>query len=156
VSAKAGDGITYVLTPDDPFAALDVDHCRDPISGSIDDWAQRLLNRASHAYVEVSPSGTGLRIWGMASGAYLHRHFNFGSSTLELFRRARKPLTVTGLQIGSCQTLGNIDALLDHAQTWAEQNRQKLNKSRRTIENDVLSIDRAHRGLNDLVDIPAT
>ena len=23
------DGITYVLTEDDPFAAIDLDHCRD-------------------------------------------------------------------------------------------------------------------------------
>jgi hypothetical protein len=34
-----------------------------------------------------------------------------------------KALTVTGLQIGSCSALGNIDALLDRALAWAEQHK---------------------------------
>jgi hypothetical protein len=131
VTAKAGDGITYVLTPDDPFAALDIDHVRDPITGTIEGWAQRLLDRAGYTYAEVSPSGAGLRIWGLASGTYMHRHFNFGSTALELFRRARKPLTVTGLQLGSSKMLGNIDALLDYAESWAQQNRKKLDRTRK-------------------------
>ena len=29
VQAGHADGITYVLTEDDPFAAIDLDHCRD-------------------------------------------------------------------------------------------------------------------------------
>ena len=105
------DGVSYVLTPEDPFAAIDIDHVRDPITGTIENWAQRFLDRASHSYAEISPSGTGLRIWGTASGETLHRKFSFDGSALELFRRTRKPLTVTGLQLGNSQTLGNIDAL---------------------------------------------
>ena len=38
------DGITYVLTEDDPFAAIDLDHCRDVDTGSIDVWAQNFLD----------------------------------------------------------------------------------------------------------------
>ena len=31
-----GDGVTYMLTPEDPFAAIDIDHVRDPITGTIE------------------------------------------------------------------------------------------------------------------------
>jgi primase-polymerase (primpol)-like protein len=114
-AAAAGDGITYVLTPEDPFAAVDIDHVRDPVTGTIETWAQRLLDQASQTYVEVSPSGCGLRIWGTAQGEELHRKFELDTAALELFRRTCKPLTVTGLQLGNSQQLGPIDALLDRA-----------------------------------------
>ena len=127
-AATAGDGITYVLTPEDPFAAVDIDHARDPLTGTVETWAQRLLDQASHSYVEISPSGCGLRIWGTAKGEELHRKFEFNTAALELFRRTRKPLTVTGLQLGKSQQLGPIDALLDRAVVWAEQHQQNLRK----------------------------
>jgi hypothetical protein len=124
------DGITYVLTPDDPFAAVDIDHVRDPVTGTIEGWAQRLLDQAGHSYAEISPSGTGLRIWGTATGTEQHRKFELDTAALELFRRTRKPLTVTGLQLGNSQQLGNIDVLLDRAGVWAQQFQQKLNKAK--------------------------
>jgi hypothetical protein len=133
-AAAEGDGITYMLAPEDPFAAIDIDHVRDPITGTIENWAQRFLNKTSHSYAEISPSGAGLRIWGIASGETLHRKFSFADgSALELFRRTSKPLTVTGLQLGSCQTLGNIDALLDRAVVWAQQRQHKQAKSKPEI-----------------------
>jgi hypothetical protein len=122
-----------MLTPEDPFAAIDIDHVRDPVTGTIENWAQRFLDRASHSYTEISPSGTGLRIWGTASGETLHRKFSFDGTALELFRRTRKPLTVTGLQLGNSHTLGNIDGLLDRAVIWAQQRQQKLSKSKPQI-----------------------
>jgi hypothetical protein len=125
-----GDGISYVLTPEDPFAADDIDHVRDPVTGTIEPWAQRLLDQASHTYVEISPSGTGLRIWGTANGEKLHRNFTVGTSRLELFRRTHKVLTVTGLQLGTSQQLGTIDALLDRAVIWARQHQQKLSRAK--------------------------
>jgi hypothetical protein len=128
-AAGAGDGITYVLTPDDPFAAVDIDHVRDPSTGTIEPWAQRLLDRAGKSYCEVSPSGTGLRIWGLADGKPLHHKFSFGDTALELFRRTRKPLTVTGLQLGSSQQLGNIDAMLDWATVWGEKHKKNAANS---------------------------
>jgi hypothetical protein len=123
-AAAAGDGVTYMLTPEDPFAAVDIDHVRDPVTGTIEPWAQRLLDQASHTYVEISPSGCGLRIWGTAKGEELHRKFALDTGALELFRRTRKALTVTGLQLGTNQQLGNIDALLDRAVIWAQQHQQ--------------------------------
>ena len=63
-----------------------------------------------------------------ANGEELHRKFEFDTAALELFRRTRKPLTVTGLQLGTSQQLGPIDALLDRAVVWAEQHQLKLRK----------------------------
>src|SRR5262249_60537809 len=108
-AAGHGDGVSYVLTPEDELGAADIDHVRDPATGTVLDWAQRLLDQAGHTYTEISPSGTGLRIWGMATGAPLQRKFNLENGTaLELFPRTRKPLTVTGLQLGRCHQFRNI------------------------------------------------
>src|SRR5271156_2611932 len=52
-AAAEGDGVTYMLTPEDPYAAIDVDHVRDSVTGTIENWAQRLLDRASHSYAEI-------------------------------------------------------------------------------------------------------
>src|SRR5262245_20824519 len=123
-AAEHGDGVSYILTPEDNLAAADIDHVRNPATGAITEWAQRLLEQAEHTYTEISPSGTGLRIWGIAAGAPLQRKFNLEHGTaLELFRRTRKPLTVTGLQLGRYQQLGNIDQLIDRAVAWGEQHK---------------------------------
>ena len=123
-AAKHGDGVTYVLTLEDELAAFDIDHARDPATATIAEWAQRLLNMVRHTYAEISPSGTGLRIWGTAVGAPMHRAFNLENGCkLELFRRTRKPLTVTGLQLGRCPELGNVDQAIERAMLWAERHK---------------------------------
>ena len=68
VQAGHADGITYILTEDDPFAAIDLDHCRHVDTHSIDIWAQNFLEFGRHTYSEVTPSGAGCRIWGLAGG----------------------------------------------------------------------------------------
>jgi hypothetical protein len=65
VQAGKADGISYVLTETDPFAAIDLDHCRHPDTHSIDVWAQNFLDVARDTYSEVTPSGAGCRIWGL-------------------------------------------------------------------------------------------
>jgi primase-polymerase (primpol)-like protein len=72
VLAGLAHGIGYVLTGT-PMAAVDLDDCRDPGTGNIDDWAQNIVDRAPGAYVEVTVSGAGLRVIGTGSGAAAHR-----------------------------------------------------------------------------------
>ena len=123
-AAKYGDGVTYILSAEDTLAAFDLDHARDPATATVAEWAQRLLNTARHTYAEISPSGTGLRIWGTAVGAPMHRAFNLENGCkLELFRRARKPLTVSMLQLGRCLELGNVDQAIERALLWAERHK---------------------------------
>jgi putative DNA primase/helicase len=56
------DGIGYVLAADDPLSGIDLDKCRDPESGVISPWAMDIVRRTK-SYTEISPSGTGLRIF---------------------------------------------------------------------------------------------
>ena len=94
-TAQAGDadGITYILTENDPFAAIDLDHCRDARLCSIDIWAQNFLDTARYSYAEVTPSGAGCRIWGLAAGDHINKKFtlviNDKEIAAELFRRTR-------------------------------------------------------------------
>ena len=124
VQTGHGDGISYVLTADDPFAAIDLDHCRDDLGG-VHIWAQLFLERGRNTYSEVTPSGTGCRIWGLASGEKLHRKFdlviNDKPIAAELFRRTNKALTITGSKLDSIRELTNIDHMLDWAVIWGER-----------------------------------
>jgi len=125
VQAGHADGLSYILTADDPFAAIDLDHCRDVDTHSIDVWAQNFLQRGRFSYSEVTPSGTGCRIWGLANGDSLHRKFTLTIDgkeiAAELFRRTHKALTVTGYKLDSIRDLTNIDKVLDWAVIWGER-----------------------------------
>ena len=126
VQAGHADGITYVLTTDDPFAAIDLDHCRDADTHSIEIWAQLFLERGRDTYAEVTPSGDGVRIWGLANGAALNRKFTLEIDAkkvaAELFRRTNKALTITGYTLDpAIHELTNIDRTLDWAVIWGER-----------------------------------
>src|SRR5262245_13938846 len=68
VQAGLADGISYILTENDPFAAIDLDDCRCTVTHSIAGWAQNFLDAGRHSYSEITPSGTGCRIWGFSDG----------------------------------------------------------------------------------------
>lgn len=48
------------------LGGIDLDHCRDPETGEIDEWALQIIRRF-RSYAEISPSGTGVKI--LAYGA---------------------------------------------------------------------------------------
>src|SRR6516225_9395999 len=113
VQAGHADGISYILTKDDPFGAIDLDHCRDNLC-SVDPWAQNFMQAAVDTYQEVTPSGEGIRIWGLAAGDPLHSKYtleiNGKKVAAELFRRTNKALTITGYTLDrSVQRFANID-----------------------------------------------
>lgn len=55
------DGIGRVFSADHPYTAIDLDHCRNPVTGAIEQWAVDLITLL-RSYAETSPSGTGIRI----------------------------------------------------------------------------------------------
>lgn len=55
-------GVGFVFTPDDPYLGIDLDKCRDPETGALADWAAEIIDLFPGAYVEASPSGTGIHI----------------------------------------------------------------------------------------------
>jgi hypothetical protein len=129
VQAKHGNGLSYVLTKQEEFAAIDMDHCRDVATGSVDPWAQLMLEQALHSYAEITPSGNGLRIWGLATGDSLHRKFPLDTgdnAAVELFRATSKALTISGLDLRQGRTLGNIDRLMDWCVFFGEKHKPAL------------------------------
>ena len=125
VQAGHADGLTYVLTSDDPFGAIDLDHCRNKLC-SIDVWAQNFMQAAVNTYQEVTPSGEGVRIWGLIDADPLNRKFTLEIDgkkiAAELFRRTNKALTITGYTLDpAIRELSNIDKVFDWALVWGER-----------------------------------
>ena len=124
VQAGHADGLSYILTKDDPFGAIDLDHCRGKLC-SIDVWAQNFMQAAVNTYQEVTPSGEGVRIWGFVDGEPLNRKFTLEIDgkqiAAELFRRANKALTITGYRLNAVQQLTNTDKVFDWAVVWGER-----------------------------------
>jgi putative DNA primase/helicase len=54
-------GIGFVFTRDDPIVGVDLDDCRDPDDGTLEDWAHDIVARLD-SFTEVSPSGTGVHV----------------------------------------------------------------------------------------------
>jgi hypothetical protein len=63
--AKGFSGVGIMLTGDG-LGGIDLDHCRDPVTGAVDPWAAEIIADFG-SYAEVSPSGTGVKI--LALGA---------------------------------------------------------------------------------------
>jgi putative DNA primase/helicase len=55
------DGLGFVFSSGDPFAGVDLDNCRDPETGDLEEWAQEIVE-ALDSYTEASPSGKGVHI----------------------------------------------------------------------------------------------
>ncbi len=55
------NGVGFVFTEGDPFAGVDLDNCRHPVTGKIDPKSREIID-ALNSYTEVSPSGTGLHV----------------------------------------------------------------------------------------------
>lgn len=58
------DGVGFVVHDGDTVLGLDLDDCRDPETGEMEAWAEDVLDDVP-TYAEVSPSGTGLRFFGL-------------------------------------------------------------------------------------------
>ena len=54
------DGIGYVFSTDDPFVGIDLDNCI--VNAELMPWADAIL-QALNSYSEISPSGTGIKVW---------------------------------------------------------------------------------------------
>ena len=150
VKSGVGDGIGFALTNTE-IAAVDLDHCRDPESGRIDAWACDIIGQAPGAYLEITVSGTGLRIVGTATGEETHTNYEVegrDGAKVELFRSAVRYITVSGLQIGECNTLPNIDDLVDFLKTERPHQKPRAPSQKPLVFNQ---IDCAKRGINDLI-----
>jgi uncharacterized protein DUF3631 len=118
------DGIGFALRDTD-IGAIDLDDCRNAKTGELHPFAKNIVDRAG-SYVEVTPSGEGLRIIGLATGPKLHRKFTVPGMSVELYRKAERYICITGRELSTSMTeLANIDALLDDLLAELDGTKQK-------------------------------
>lgn len=102
------DGIGFVCSDDDDYVALDVDDCRDIVTGELTPDATKIV-RFVGGYSEVSPSGTGVRIF--VRGRKPEGRCKTGN--YEIFEK-QKYLTVTGSHLpGTPLTVANRQDEID-------------------------------------------
>lgn len=89
----SGSGI--VFSPDDPYCGIDLDGCIDD-AGALKSWAQPIIATFGDTYMEISPSGHGIKIWCKATlpGAGRSKKDEAGEG-IEIYDRGRY-FTVTG------------------------------------------------------------
>lgn len=93
----------------DGIACIDLDHCLD--GGALAPWAQEIVDKLPPTYVEVSPSGDGLHVFGVADfkGG---RKVRVGDHKVEMYAD-RRYIAVTGQVFGDMpKTLGNISEVI--------------------------------------------
>ncbi len=57
------NGVGFVFCSADPFVGVDLDKCRDPETGEIAEWAQKIIDSFEDVVLlEVSPSGCGVHL----------------------------------------------------------------------------------------------
>jgi hypothetical protein len=55
-------GLGYVFSEGDPYCGVDLDSSYDPDTKQVSEWAKPWLTKLN-SYSEVSPSGTGIKVW---------------------------------------------------------------------------------------------
>jgi primase-polymerase (primpol)-like protein len=94
------DGVGFMLRAGDPFVGMDLDHCFDPQTGALLPWAAEIVETLD-SYTEVSPSGTGLRIF--ARGTLPPRELGRREGPVEMYSD-RRFLSVTGQHLSGTPT----------------------------------------------------
>jgi len=85
------DGIGFVFTTNDPYAGIDLDHCRDPQTGILQQWARQIVDDIP-GYWEVSPRREGVKAIVKATMAANSKH---KTPSIEQYDRGRY-FTLTG------------------------------------------------------------
>lgn len=110
-ASAVGDGIGFVLNGDG-IACIDIDHCLRP-DGSLEPWAARLLRDVPPTWIEVSPSRTGLHVWGIATVGIGRVLTMPNGGGIEVYDRGRF-ITVTREPYGRCVSqLADISVTVD-------------------------------------------
>jgi len=112
------DGLGYVLDWDDPIVGIDLDHCRHRESGVITVWARAIIERLQ-TYTEISPSGTGLRLFAfgaLTDGGRVRGKIGLREDGKIEFYDDGRYLTVTGHHLAGTPT--RLENRLDALAAW--------------------------------------
>jgi hypothetical protein len=96
---RAIAGVGFVFTAGDPFTGIDFDNCRNPETGELFGWQAPWIARLLPvAYCEVSPSGTGVKCWVLAT---IPEAAKYDDDGVEVYADGRY-FTMTGLRLDGC------------------------------------------------------
>lgn len=98
---KGFSGLGFVFTGED-YHGIDIDDCRDPVTGELSWLAVELLDRVA-GYAEVSPSGTGIKMFVKTN---LDSSRTLKDKGIELYRDGRY-FTVTGHALPGHQSVSD-------------------------------------------------
>jgi hypothetical protein len=87
-------GIGYVFVKGDGMVGIDLDDVLDG-TGVVKPWGRGVVERFSDTYMEISPSGTGLKIWAKGELPENLPGVKVGDGSIEMYDHARY-FTVTG------------------------------------------------------------
>lgn len=151
-------GIGFVLDGTGDLAGVDIDGCRDAQTGAINPAALALLEGMGAAYVEVSPSGTGLRAFGYAPPLETGAAGTLDGMKLELYSKGRY-LTLTGepIKAGPLAPLRGFGELAERIRAGRKVNpdtgeieRTAPDERHAELVRRILSGDVYHDSLRDL------
>ena len=109
-ASGVGAGLGFVLNGDG-VVCVDLDHCLGE-SSVVEDWAREIVGQIPGTFVEVSPSGDGLHVWGRSSFVG-GRRFAVDGGMVEVYSTARY-LTMTGRKFrGSKDRLADLDGFIE-------------------------------------------
>lgn len=108
--STAGAGVGFVLSWADRLVCIDLDHAL--LDGELRPWARKIVDGLPETYIEVSPSGSGLHIWGFGS-VERGRRIRRGDSSVEVYDRGRY-ITVTRQPFeGAPSKLADLTRVID-------------------------------------------
>lgn len=102
--STVGVGLGFVLSDEDDIVCLDLDHCMNPLTGQLAPWAAAIVRDAGATYVEVSPSGDGLHIWGLADVRQGRKLRRPDGTAVEIYGTGRY-IAMTGRRHGSSPSI---------------------------------------------------
>ena len=92
-------GVGFVLTEHDGYTGIDLDDCRSAETGALDGWVAEIVEYGE-TYVEVSPSGAGLRL--IAAGKIVAT-VKCDPAHVKIYR-SKRYLTITGRHLEGAPT----------------------------------------------------
>ena len=113
MAARCSDGIGILVNG--KIVGIDLDHCLE--DGKLLPWAKEITDRFADTYIEVSPSGTGIRIFCLLPDGFIYDtavyYIKHGDIEVYIPGHTNRFLTVTGNALTDTDVVETAEAL-----TW--------------------------------------
>ena len=112
MAARCSDGIGILVNG--KIVGIDLDHCLE--DGKLLPWAKEITDRFANTYIEVSPSGTGIRIFCLLPDGFIYDtavyYIKHGDIEVYIPGHTNRFLTVTGNAITDADVMETAEALV--------------------------------------------